>query len=48
MGTRPEEKDPSKRKKQNDFLRPAHSVAVAIPYAIELAERHGVRRHGVQ
>ncbi len=28
-------------------VQPSHSVAVAIHYAIELAERHGVRWHGV-
>jgi S1-C subfamily serine protease len=32
---------------KRDPLRPAYSVAVAIHYAIELAERHGVRWHGV-
>jgi serine protease Do len=32
---------------KRDPLRPAYSVAVAIHYAIELAERYGVRWHGV-
>jgi serine protease Do len=31
---------------KRDSLRPAYSVAVSIHYAIELAERHGVRWHG--
>jgi len=29
-------------------VQPSHSVAVAIHYAIELAEHHGVRWHGVE
>jgi len=33
---------------KRDSLRPAYSVAVAIHYAIELAERHGVRWHQVE
>jgi serine protease Do len=32
---------------KRDPLRPAYSVAVAIHNAIELAQRHGVRWHGV-
>jgi S1-C subfamily serine protease len=32
---------------KRDSLRPAYSIAVSIHYAIELAERHGVRWHGV-
>lgn len=32
---------------KRDSLRPAYSIAVAIHYAIELAERHGVRWHSV-
>ena len=32
---------------KRDPLRPAYSVAVAIHYAIELAQRNGVRWHGV-
>jgi serine protease Do len=32
---------------KRDSLRPSYSDAVAIRYAIELAERHGVRWHGV-
>jgi S1-C subfamily serine protease len=32
---------------KRDSLRPAYSVAVAIHYAIELAERYGARWHGV-
>jgi S1-C subfamily serine protease len=32
---------------KRDPLRPAYSVGVAIHYAIELAERNGVRWHGV-
>ncbi len=32
---------------KRDSLRPAYSVAVAIHYAIDLAERHGVHWHGV-
>jgi S1-C subfamily serine protease len=32
---------------KRDSLRPAHSVAVAIHYAIELAERYGAPWHGV-
>jgi S1-C subfamily serine protease len=33
---------------KRDPLRPAYSVAVAIHYAIELAERHGVRWHATE
>jgi len=33
---------------KRDPLRPAYSVAVAIHYAIELAERHGVRWHAAE
>jgi hypothetical protein len=32
---------------KRDPLRPSYSVAVAIHYAIELAERHNARWHGV-
>jgi hypothetical protein len=32
---------------KRDSLRPGYSVAVAIHYAIELAQRHGVLWHGV-
>ena len=32
---------------KRNSLRPAYSIAVAIHYAIELAEHHGVRWHGV-
>jgi serine protease Do len=32
---------------KRDSLRPAYSVDVSIHYAVELAERHGVRWHGV-
>ena len=32
---------------KRDSLRPAYSIAVAIHYAIALAERHGARWHGV-
>jgi len=33
---------------RRDSLRPAYSVAVAIHYAIELAERHGARWHATE
>jgi len=32
---------------KRDSLRPSYSIAVSIHYAIELAERHSVRWHGV-
>jgi serine protease Do len=33
---------------QRDSLRPSHSVAVSIRYAIALADRHGARWHAVE
>jgi len=33
---------------QRDSLRPTHSVAVSIRYAVELANRHGARWHAVE
>jgi S1-C subfamily serine protease len=32
---------------KRDSLRPSYSIAVSIHYATELAERHGVRWHGI-